>query len=155
MDQIFVKSFNTSTRKNTIIDARSIAYDMRRRLKIDPVMLLILHGLSGCDTTSFVKGITKKKFFSTFFNNPTRYNDLIGFASALPPKEAISAAEQPLIDCYSSRSVVQSLDELRANSKSISMHSQFTPSFAEKLSHRLAYISVNFSGKPIFQRARS
>lgn len=131
MDHVFIKSFNTSTKKNTIIDARSIAYDMRRRLKIDPVMLLILHGLSGCDTTSFVKGITKKKFFSTFFNNSTRYNDLIGFASALPPKEAISAAEQLLIDCYSSRSVVQSLDELRANSKSISMHSQLTSSFAK------------------------
>jgi hypothetical protein len=117
MDHVFIKSFDTRSKKNTIIDTKAIAYDMRRRLKIDPIILLILHALSGCDTTSFVKGITKKNFFSTFFNDPTRYSKLISFASTPPPKEAISVAEQLLINCYSSRFVANSLDELRANSK--------------------------------------
>jgi hypothetical protein len=117
MDHVFVKMFDTRTKKNTIIDAKAIARDMSRRLKIDPIILLVLHALSGCDTTSFVKGITKKKFFSTFFNDPTRYSKLIYFASTPLPKEAVSAAEQLLINCYSSRFVANSLDELRANSK--------------------------------------
>lgn len=117
MDHVFVKSFHTHTKQNTIIDVKTIACDMRRRLKIDPIIPLVLHALSGCDTTSFIKGITKKKFFCTFFNNPNRYSDLIGFTSTPPSKEAISAAEQLLIDCYQSSFIVNSLDELRANSK--------------------------------------
>ena len=90
---------------------------MRRRLNIDPIVLLILHALSGCDTSSFVKGITKKKFFSTFFNDPARYSKLAAFVSTPPPKETIRTAEQLLIHCYSSRFIANSLDELRANSE--------------------------------------
>jgi hypothetical protein len=117
LHHVFVKSFDTRSKENTIIDARSIALDMRQRLKIDPIILLILHALSGCDTTSFVKNITKKKFFSTFFKNPARYSKLILLVSTPPPKESISSAEKLLIDCYSSRYVANSLDELRAHSK--------------------------------------
>ena len=117
MDHVFIKSFNTRTKKNTIVDVKAIARDMIRRLKVDPIILLILHALSGCDTTSFVRGVTKKKFLSTFFNDPHRYSELISFTSTPPPKEAISAAEQLLINCYPSRFVANSLDELRANSK--------------------------------------
>ena len=116
LERTFVKSFDTRSKRNTIIDARSIAVDMRRS-KIDPIILLILHALSGCDTTSFVKNITKKKLFSTFFNDSARYSKLVSFVSTPPPKESVSAAERLLIACYSSRSVAHSLDELRANSK--------------------------------------
>lgn len=117
MNSVFIKSFDTRTKKNTIIDVKMIGYDMRRRLKVDPIVLLILHALSGCDTNSFIKGITKKKIFSTFFNDPVRYSKLTSFISTPPCKEAISIAEQLLIDCYSSRFVANILDELRANSK--------------------------------------
>ena len=117
MDHVFIKSFDTRAKKNTIIDANAIAYDLKRRLNIDPIILLILHALSGCDTTSFIKGITKKKIFSTFFDDPVRYSKLTAFVSTPPPKEALSAAEKLLINCYSSRFVANSLDELRANSK--------------------------------------
>lgn len=117
MDQVFIKSFDTRARKNTIIDAKAIAYDMRRRLGVDPIILLILHALSGCDTTSFVHSITKTKFFSTYFNNPARYHNLIGFTSTPASKEALSTAEQLLINCYSDRFQANSLDELRAKSK--------------------------------------
>jgi hypothetical protein len=115
--QVSVKTFDTRTKKSTIIDAKGIALDMRRRLKVDPIVLLILHALSGCDTTSFIRGITKKKIFSTFFDNPARYPNLVTFVSTPPPREAISDAEQLLIDCYASRFNANSLDELRASSK--------------------------------------
>lgn len=110
-----MKLFDTRSKKLTFVDAKLIANDLKRRLKIDPIILLILHGLSGCDTTSFIRGITKRKFFSTFFGNPAAYSKLIRFASSSPTKEAMKAAEMLLIDCYSTRYFAQSLDELRAN----------------------------------------
>ena len=100
-----------------LIDAKKIALDMRYRLRVDPIILLILHALSGCDTMSFIRNITKKKILSTYFNNPSRYPNLIKFVSIPPPRAAIDDAEQLLIDCYESRFSVESLDELRAKSK--------------------------------------
>ena len=99
------------------LDAKAIALDMRRRMKIDPVVLLILHALSGCDTTSFIRGVTKKKIFSTYLKNPGTYSGLMSLVSVPPPKEAISAAERLLIHSHSSRLNVNSLDDLRASSK--------------------------------------
>ena len=114
---MFVKSFDTHTKKSTIIDTKGIALEMRRRRKIDPIVLLILHALSGCDTTSFIRGVTKKKIFSTYLNNPGTYSGLMSLVSVPPPKEATSAAERLLIDSHSSRLNVNSLDDLRASSK--------------------------------------
>ena len=121
MENVFVKLFDTRTKRSTIIDVKAIGHYMRRLLKIDPPVLLILHALSGCDTNSFVKGITKKNFFSTYFKNPSQYSKLISFITTPPPREAVLAAEQLLIDCYSSRFVADSLDALRASSKIITI----------------------------------
>lgn len=118
-DYVWIKLFDTRSKKLTIVDAKLIANEFKRRLQIDPIILLVLHGLSGCDTTSFIQGITKKKFFSTFFVNPSAYSKLISFASTFPTKEVIKNAEKLLIDCYSSRYIVKSLDELRADGKVI------------------------------------
>ena len=96
MDHIFIKIVDTRTKKMTIINTKATGHDIMSRLKIDTINLLILQALSGCDTTSFVKGITKKKFFSTFFNDPTRYSKLISFASTPLSKEAVTTADKML-----------------------------------------------------------
>ena len=121
LESVFVKSFDTRTRKTTIINATSIAIDMRSRLKIDPVILLILHALSGCDTTSFIRGITKKTIFSTFLKEPKHYARLIDFTIAPLSKRAIATAERLLIDCYSSKFSADSLDSLRSASIRLTM----------------------------------
>ena len=93
---------------------------MRRRRKIDPIVLLILHALSGCDTTSFIRGVTKKKIFSTYLNDPDTYSGLVSLISVPPPKESLVAAERLLVHSHSSRVKVNSLDELRASGKRFS-----------------------------------
>jgi hypothetical protein len=111
-----VKSTNTRTKKETFINVKPIAADLRSAA-IDPTCLLVLHAISGCDTTSFIKGITKENIFQRFFDDPIRYASINQLTCIPPPYEAIEAAEQLLIRCYSFSRTAHSLDELRSMGK--------------------------------------
>jgi hypothetical protein len=79
---------------------------------VDPTYLLVLHALSGCNTTSFIRNITKEKIFQRFFDDPVRDASINKLTYIPPPYEAIDAAKQLLIQCYSFGRVAHSLDEL-------------------------------------------
>ncbi|CAF1383505.1 unnamed protein product [Rotaria sp. Silwood1] len=113
LHHLIIKSTSTRTKKNTFIDVKSIATGLRQAA-IDPTCLLVLHSLSGCDTTSFIRNITKEKVFSYFFDYPDQYSSINKLNCIPPPYEAIAACEQLLINCYSFGRMVHSLDELRA-----------------------------------------
>ncbi|CAF1484646.1 unnamed protein product, partial [Didymodactylos carnosus] len=108
LESLVVKSFNTTTKTDTYIYSTRIAKELKQKFNINPSVLLSLHALSGCDTTSFVKNITKVKFFRTFFTNHHRYSDINNFSSS--PLAATAAAEQLLIACYSNVQQCQNRD---------------------------------------------
>ena len=95
---------------------KSVATDLRQAA-IDPTCLLVLHALSGCDTTSYIRNITKENMFRRFFSDPMRYLYINQLNCTSPLGEAVNAAEQLLIQCYSFGRIAHPLDELRALSK--------------------------------------
>ncbi|CAF1624401.1 unnamed protein product, partial [Adineta ricciae] len=118
LDQLILLFFNMNTKKTTYIDVKSIGNDLRRQF-IDPHLLLVLHALSGCDTTSFIRNITKENLFQRFFECPTLYSPIINLLSVPPSQEAIEAAEKLLINCYSFNSAAKSLNDLRGMMASV------------------------------------
>jgi len=88
-----------------------------RHQPIVPDILLVLHALSGCDTTSYIRNITKEKVFQRFFDVPTRYVSIRKLIYSPPPQDAIDTAEELLIDCYSFGWITKSLNDLRGMSK--------------------------------------
>ncbi|CAF1325103.1 unnamed protein product [Rotaria sordida] len=117
LDHLVVKSFNTY-KKTTYIDVKSIASELRSRF-IDHYVLLVLHALSECDSTSYIRNITKKNFFQCYFDNPMNYSAIMKLSSNPPPQDAIDSAEELLINRYSFDYTVKSLDELHAKMASI------------------------------------
>lgn len=115
LDRLVVKLFNTY-KKNTYIDVKFIANDLRQQ-SIDPNVLLVLHALSGCDSTSYIRNITKEKLFQRFFDYPARYSSIIKLSYAPPSQDAIDTAEALLIRCYSFGCTVKSPNDLRGMSK--------------------------------------
>jgi hypothetical protein len=132
IDNLIVKSMNPKAKTDTYINVYRIAEGLQKKYTIDPLILLVAHALSGCDTTSFIKNITKMNFFRTFFTATDRYLKLDDFfqlplsskfelALSLYPisihsDDALVAAERLLIDCYPSSNIGSfSLDELRAS----------------------------------------
>ncbi|CAF1375229.1 unnamed protein product, partial [Didymodactylos carnosus] len=77
-----IKSFNSCTKTHTFIDITKIDEQLLDRIQIQPSVLLVLHGLSDCDSTSFIKNITKINFIGTYFNNPQLYKQLIDFGES-------------------------------------------------------------------------
>ena len=75
----FIKSLNTRTKSHTYINIRQIPLRFKKKFAIDPVLLLVVHALSRCDTTSFIKCITKTNMLQTFLMNTHRYTDLNQF----------------------------------------------------------------------------
>jgi hypothetical protein len=68
----------------------------------EPNVFLILHAISGCDTTSFTRNITKINYFTTYLSNPSQYQDLIKFGDdSIITIEPLEAAEELLVSCYS------------------------------------------------------
>ncbi|CAF3390230.1 unnamed protein product, partial [Rotaria sp. Silwood2] len=113
LQHLVIKLMNIRTQKITYIDAKSIVSNLRQSA-IDPICFIVLHALSGCSATSFIRNITKEKVFSCFFNNPQRYASINKLNCIPPPDESIAACERLIINCYSFGKAVRSLDELRA-----------------------------------------
>ena len=82
VDNIYIKSFNTKGKIDTFINVREIALTIRQTFSIDPCLLIVIHALSGSDTTSFVRNISKTNMFRTFFSNTHRYVKLKEFFSS-------------------------------------------------------------------------
>lgn len=77
-------------------------------------VLLFIHAISGCDTTSGLFGQGKNKFISLFFKNPELLNKAALFLDSEATKENIAkAGENILVALYGGDSSTQSLDELR------------------------------------------
>ncbi|CAF1476669.1 unnamed protein product, partial [Didymodactylos carnosus] len=62
LEALVVKSLNTTTKVHTYINSIYIAQEIIDKWHFDPSVLLTLHALSGCDTTSFIRNITKTNF---------------------------------------------------------------------------------------------
>ncbi|CAF4165478.1 unnamed protein product [Rotaria sp. Silwood2] len=82
---------------------------------MDPMLLLVIHALSGCDTTSFIRNVSKTNMFRTFFSHTHRYSGLNGFFESPLSEGSMATAERLLLDCYSTSNNSSSLDELRAS----------------------------------------
>ncbi|CAF1309847.1 unnamed protein product, partial [Didymodactylos carnosus] len=52
LDSLVVKCFNTTTKVFTYVDSMRMAEEIIEKYRFDPILLIILHALSGCDTTS-------------------------------------------------------------------------------------------------------
>ncbi|CAF2080525.1 unnamed protein product, partial [Rotaria magnacalcarata] len=67
----------------------------------DPSIFLTLYAISGCDTTSFTRNITKANYFLTYLSNPNKFQDLHTFGDNIPITiEPLEAAENLLVLCY-------------------------------------------------------
>ncbi|CAF1098692.1 unnamed protein product, partial [Didymodactylos carnosus] len=113
LENVIIKSFNSTTKTDTFINSMEIAKKLKH-FSIDPIILIVLHALSGSDSTSFIKNITKVKFFRTFFNNWQRFTHLSDFLKTPLSKEAIIDAEKLLLTTYSTTTNAITLDHLRA-----------------------------------------
>ena len=76
---------------------------------LTPKSLPLLHSLTGCDTTSFMLGVTKKKAWSTYV---TYHGLLDGIDSTQPSGEDIVHAEEFMAKLYKD-TPCKKLDELR------------------------------------------
>lgn len=70
--------------------------------------LLAFHAISGCDTTSYIRGHTKQTMWNTFCENPTMLEHL---GKGPLTEEAIKSAEQFFCKVYKTN--VNSIDEAR------------------------------------------
>ncbi|CAF4064432.1 unnamed protein product [Rotaria sp. Silwood2] len=132
LDHLVVKLFNTHTKNNIYVDVKYISDDLRRQ-SIDPKVLLVLHVLSGCDTTSYIRNITKEKFFQRFFGNPLRYSSITNLIYVPPPQDAIDKAEELLINCYPFNLIPKSLNDLRGMMASVRIKDRSRKNIAASL----------------------
>lgn len=58
------------------IDCTYINNELIDNLGIDPLLLLIVYALSGCDTCSFIRNVSKRTFLQMLFDYPTDFADL-------------------------------------------------------------------------------
>ncbi len=58
------------------IDCTNIHNLLIDKYGVNPLQLLIVYALSGCDTCSFIRNVSKKKFMQTLFETPTDFTDL-------------------------------------------------------------------------------
>ncbi|CAF0867569.1 unnamed protein product [Didymodactylos carnosus] len=113
------------------IDCSLIAHRCIDYYKFNPKMWMVLHALSGCDTTSFIRNISKQKIFKTFFKQPSVYSELINMDKLPTTAACMLSAEQLLIECTSLAS--PNLDELRTIQAISHLRSTSSKSFLDTL----------------------
>ena len=129
LSSLFIHSFNPAAKTNTYIDCLRIVQELKMAYNgMDPFELLPLHALSGCDSTSFVRNVTKVKFFSTYFDNYpwvliyvrlyccflicSVFSDIRLLIDDDLSSAAQTAAQQLLIACFASKHSTKDLDSL-------------------------------------------
>ena len=133
LSSLFIHSFNPAAKTNTHINCLQIAQELEMTYAgLDLFELLPLHALSGCDSTSFVRNVTKVKFFSTYFDNYpwvpiyvclccyflicSLFSDIRFLLDDDLCSTAHTAAQRLLIACFASKRSTtdeESLDHLR------------------------------------------
>ncbi|CAF2862598.1 unnamed protein product [Rotaria sp. Silwood2] len=81
------------------INCTMIHNDLINKYKIFPELLLVLHALTGCDTTSFFRNISKTTFFENFFADPRLYDDLEKLSVFPMVQEDIKVVERLIFNC--------------------------------------------------------
>lgn len=101
ISKCFIQKINSSSRSSTFINVKDISESSKSRWNIrDTNVFLVLHAISGCDTTSFIRGITKTNYFMTYLENSSEYGPLLNFGvSQVITQNPIDAAEKLLLSC--------------------------------------------------------
>ncbi|CAF3137029.1 unnamed protein product [Rotaria socialis] len=81
------------------IDCTMIHHQLINKYHIFPEILLALHAISGCDTTSFFRNISKTTFFETYFASPSRYAELQNLSAFPMNQKDIYVVERIIYDC--------------------------------------------------------
>ena len=102
----YVKKVNNCTKISTFINVKTVGELLTTKWNVtEPTILLTLHSISGCDTTSFIRYITKLNLFSTYLSNADQLCDLLHFGTSPSIKaDSIEAAEKLVLLCYSNKS---------------------------------------------------
>ncbi|CAM4964899.1 unnamed protein product [Rotaria socialis] len=85
-----------------IIDCTYIHNELIDNFGVNPVLLLIVYALSGCDTCSFTRNISKRTFMQTLFEAPRDFTDLENLTVLPINRSDISAVEKLYVRCFSS-----------------------------------------------------
>ena len=73
-----------------IIDCTYIHNQLIDTYHVNPLQLLIVYALSGCDTCSFIRNVSKKKFMDTLLQSPADYSDLEIFTAPIINRDEVS-----------------------------------------------------------------
>ena len=65
-----------SKKELKVIDCTFIRNELIDRFNVNPLIFLIVYALSGCDTCSFTRNISKRTFMQTLFDKPSDFTDL-------------------------------------------------------------------------------
>ncbi|CAF1007322.1 unnamed protein product, partial [Didymodactylos carnosus] len=103
ISMLFVDYSLPQTDKQRYINCTTIQKELIEKYRILPQILLNVYTLSGCDTCSFVRNISKTTFLQTLFNNNGQYNDLDRLKALPTTKDDIKTVEKLIIDCLHNR----------------------------------------------------
>ncbi|CAF4252684.1 unnamed protein product, partial [Rotaria sp. Silwood2] len=84
------------------IDCTYINNELIDKCGVDPILLLIVYALSGCDTCSFIRNISKRTFMLVLFDSPNEFNDLKKLTVLPVNHDDIAGAERLFVRCFSS-----------------------------------------------------
>ncbi|CAF3343763.1 unnamed protein product, partial [Rotaria sp. Silwood2] len=85
-----------------VIDCKFIHDELIDRYGVNPLIFLIVYALSGCDTCSFTRNVSKRTFMQVLFDTPNDFNNLQKLTTLPTSKDDIIAAERLFVRCFSS-----------------------------------------------------
>ncbi|CAF4865364.1 unnamed protein product [Rotaria sp. Silwood1] len=85
-----------------VIDCKFIHDELIDRYGVNPLIFLIVYALSGCDTCSFTRNVSKRTFMQVLFDTPNDFNDLQKLTTIQISKDDIIAVERLFVRCFSS-----------------------------------------------------
>ncbi|CAF1468756.1 unnamed protein product, partial [Rotaria sordida] len=83
-----------------VIDCKFIHDELIDRYGVNPLIFLIVYALSGCDTCSFIRNVSKRTFMQVLFDTPSDFNDLQKLATIQISKDDIIAVERLFVRCF-------------------------------------------------------
>ncbi|CAF1392749.1 unnamed protein product, partial [Didymodactylos carnosus] len=92
-------SLQRRDKQSRYINCTDVQKELINKHNVLPIVLMNVYALSGCDTCSFIRNISKATFFQTLFNNSHEYNDLVGLKELPSSQNDIKLVEQLIIDC--------------------------------------------------------
>jgi hypothetical protein len=73
-----------------IIDCTYIHNELIDKFRVNPILLLVVYALSGCDTCSFIRNVGKRTFMQTLFDSPNDFADLEKLSGFPTSKDDVS-----------------------------------------------------------------